>query len=139
MDDPVGPFVSRYKALGLTGTPATPEEVRTMEKQLGVSFPAAYKAFLLVLGRDGGPDFVGSDCTLRHLPGLRAGAESLLKSCGSPFQLPEKAFVFLMHQGYVFAYFVADGTTEDPPVYSYMEGESAPVQKAERFSVWLEL
>ena len=139
MDELVTALVLRYRESGLTGTPALPEEVEALERKLGVAFPAAYKAFLLILGRDGGPDFVGSDCTIGHVPKLREGAEELLQSCGSPFRLPESVVVFLMHQGYVFAYFIADGRSEDPPVFFYLEGDSAPVQKAETFSAWLQL
>src|SRR5262245_16589947 len=139
MDATVANFVSRYQALGLTGTPATPEEVETLERQLGVVFPAAYKAFLLILGRDGVPDFTGSDCTIEHLPRLRGWAEELLRESSCPFELPENAVVFLMHQGYFFVYFVPDGTTEAPPVFAYREGEPGPVQQAEAFSAWLKL
>src|SRR5215472_16251878 len=130
MNESVEAFVSRYRALGLDGTPATPEEIAALERQFGVVFPAAYKAFLLILGRDGGADFIGSDCTIRSVPTLREGAEKLLRSRGCRFGLPEKAVVFLMHQGYFFIYFVADGTAEDPPIYAYREGDEVPSQKA---------
>jgi hypothetical protein len=139
MDDKVTTFITRFEAMGLEGAPASPEEVAALEKQLGVTFPAAYKAFLLILGRDGGSDFIGSDCTICQLPGLRAGAEDLLQRSGSQYTLPEKAFVFLMHQGYFFVYFLADQTSEDPPVFAYREGDPAPVKKAESFSAWLAL
>jgi hypothetical protein len=139
MDDPVATFITRYKALGLDGTPASMEEVSALEQEMGLTLPAAYKAFLLILGRDGGPDFVGSDCTIRHLPCLRAGAEDLLRQCGSRYTLPEQALVYLMHQGYYFVYFLADGVSEDPPVFAYLEGDPAPVEKAESFSAWLKL
>jgi SMI1-KNR4 cell-wall len=139
MTDSIAAFVSRYKALGLTGTPAALHEVEALERQLGVVFPEAYKAFLLILGRDGGPDFVGSDCTIGEVPTLREGAERLLRAQGSPFRLPEQAVVFLMHQGYSFLFFVADGTVEDPPVFAYLEGDPGPIQKAESFSAWLAL
>lgn len=118
MDNGVRSFVTRYRALGLTGTPAAPEEVEGLERRLGVTFPSAYKAFLLILGCDGGPDFVGSDCTTKHLPWLRDGAHELLRRSGSTVLLPEKAVVCLMHQGYFFVYFVADGKSDDPPVFS---------------------
>jgi hypothetical protein len=139
MDAKVAEFARRYEAMGLQGTPASPDEVASLERQLGVMFPAAYKAFLFVLGRDGGPDFIGSDCTIRHLPKLREWAEGLLRECGSQYTLPEKAFVFFMHQGYSFLYFVADQSSEDPAVYAYVEGDSAPVKKAESFTAWLSL
>ena len=139
MDDAVATFITRYEAMGLEGTPASPAEVVTIERQLGLPFPAAYKAFLLILGRDGGSDFIGSDCTIRDLPGLRRGAEGLLRRSGSTYTLPEKAFVFIMHQGYSFHYFLADQTSEDPAVFAYNEGDPAPAQKAESFSAWLAL
>ncbi len=138
MDDEVTAFITRYEAMGLQGTSASLEDVSALEKQLLVTFPAAYKAFLLILGRDGGSDFIGSDCTTRHLPGLRESAEGLLRECGSPFALPDAAVVFLMHQGCYFCYFVADGM-DDPPVFAYREGDASPGQKAESFSQWLAL
>jgi SMI1-KNR4 cell-wall len=139
MDDTVAAFITRYEAMGLEGTPANSEEVAALEQELGVRFPAAYKAFLFILGRDGGSDFIGSDCTIRHLPELRGGAEDLLRRCGSQFTLPKKAFVYLMHQGYNFFYFLADQTSEDPAVFAYLEGDPAPVKKSESFSAWLAL
>jgi hypothetical protein len=139
MDDKVAAFIARFEAMGLDGTPASTGEVAAVQEQLGLPFPAAYKAFLLILGGDGGPDFVGSDCTIYHLPRLRAGAEDLLRRCGSPFLLPERAIVYLMHQGYYFVYFLADGASEDPSVFSYLEGDPAPVENAESFSAWLTL
>jgi hypothetical protein len=139
MNDNVAAFVRRYAAMGLEGTPATPEEVEALERQQGKKLPSAYKAFLFILGRDGGADFIGSDCTISHLPELRGKAEDLLRDCGSQHTLPEKAFVYLMHQGYSFFYFVADQVSEDPPVYAYLEGDPAPVKKAESFTGWLTL
>jgi hypothetical protein len=139
MDEKVAAFITRYEAMGLEGVPASPEEVAALELQLGKRFPAAYKAFLLILGRDGGSDFMGSDCTIRSLPELRGWAEELLRECGSRETLPENAVVFLMHQGYFFAYFLVDEGTDDPPVFAYQEGDNAPVMKAETFSAWLAL
>jgi hypothetical protein len=139
MDDNVAALVRRYEAMGLEGTPASPDEIAALEQQMGVKFPAAYKAFLFILGRDGGSDFIGSDCTIRHLLKLRGRAEDLLRRCGSQYTLPEKAVVYLMHQGYSFFYFVADQTSEDPAVYAYLEGDPAPVKKAESFTAWLTL
>lgn len=139
MDDKVTAFLRRYEAMGLEGTPASPDEVAALEHQLGMKFPGAYKAFLFILGRDGGSDFIGSDCTIRHLPNLRRGAEDLLRRCGSQYTLPAKAFVFLMHQGYSFFYFVADQTSDDPAVYGYLESDPAPVKKSDSFTAWLTL
>ncbi|HEX4606813.1 MAG TPA: SMI1/KNR4 family protein [Urbifossiella sp.] len=139
MDDTTASFIARYEAMGLEGTPASPKEVVTLQEQLGLVFPVAYKAFLLILGRDGGSDFIGSDCTISALPRLRSGAENLLQRCGSEYTLPERAMVFLMHQGYSFVYFVADGASADPPVFAYVEGDTVPVEVAGSFTGWLGL
>jgi hypothetical protein len=139
MDDKVASYMARYKAMGLEGTPATAQAVAALEKQLGLTFPVAYRAFLLILGRDGGPDFTGFDCSIRVVPKLREWAEELLAECGSPFVLPANAVVFLMNQGYYFVYFLADRGSDDPAVYAYLEGQQAPDQKAESFSAWLQL
>jgi hypothetical protein len=137
MDETVASFVARFKAMGLTGSPATAQEVGALERKLGLTFPAAYKAFLLILGGDGGPDFTGFDCTIHHLPVLREWAAELLRGSGSPFELPERTVVFLMNQGYYFVYFVADERSEDPPVFDYLEGNSKPEKKADSLSAWL--
>jgi hypothetical protein len=39
-----------------------------------------------------------------------------------------------MHQGYQFFYFIADGSSDDPPVYYYLEGEPEVVRRFERLS-----
>jgi hypothetical protein len=41
-----------------------------------------------------------------------------------------------MHQGYFFEYFVIDGS-DDPIVYSYMEGDKDVKSSARRLSEWV--
>jgi hypothetical protein len=67
------------------------------------------------------------------MPDLHRAADTLLREDGQPL-LPKNAFVFLMHQGYHFMYFIADGQSDDPPVYYYLEGELRMVRKFDRFS-----
>ena len=132
MNDTIAEYVSRFRSLGLDGGAATDGEVAELERSAGV-LPASYKAYLLIAGREPPRAWVGSDCTIRHLPGLREGAEELLRENGQP-PLPARAFVFLMHQGYQFFYFEADGKDEDPPVLHYLEGQPNVVRRFERFS-----
>jgi hypothetical protein len=139
MHESAAKFVQRFRVMGLTGTPAAPVAIHALEDQLGVVFPAAYVALLLILGRNGGPDFCGTDCTIPQIRSNWEGAVQLLKENHSSFALPEKAVVFMMHQGYNFCYFVADGTADDPPVYAYMDGDPMPMRKADSISAWLEL
>jgi hypothetical protein len=57
----------------------------------------------------------------------------LLKEDGAPFSLPMEAFVFFMHQGYQFMFFLADGA-EDPEVWYYHEGDGVPALRYPSFS-----
>lgn len=132
MNDSVAEYVSRFRSLGLDGRAATDGEIGELERSAG-ALPASYKAYLLVAGRQPPSAWVGSDCALRHLPGLRKGAEELLRENGQP-PLPASAFVFLMHQGYQFFYFETDGRNDDPPVFYYLEGQPKVVRRFEHFS-----
>ena len=130
-------FLKRYSSLGFSGVPCTTAEVDDLQRQFGVRLPAAYRAFLLLMGREPDESFVGSDCAYRHVKGLRTGAEELLVQSGPPFALSSQDFVFFMHQGYQFLYFPCDDASDDPPVYHYMEYEPAAKKVYERFSDWM--
>ncbi len=133
MADLVGEYLERFRLLGLDGSPCSASEVERVEEVLGVSLPPAYKAYLRIAGREPPAAWVGSDCTVRHLEGLREAAEHLLRDGGQP-PLPAEALVFCMHQGYQFFYVIADGCSDDPAVFYYLEGEPGVVRRFERFS-----
>jgi hypothetical protein len=101
--------------------PCTEEEVRTLEQEVGLSLPAAYREFLLWMGHGTDGLLRGSDCLYEDLILLQRDAVGLMKEDDYPEPLPEDAFVFLMHQGYQFGFFrTSEG--DDPPVYRYYEG-----------------
>lgn len=133
MREAVREYLQRFRSLGLKGSPCSASEVERLQSDSGLPLPAAYKAYLLIAGQAPPPAWVGSDCAVRHLPSLRAEAERLLRESGRP-PLPTEAFVFLMHQGYQFFYFVADGRSDDPEIFYYFEGEPAVVRSFDRFS-----
>jgi hypothetical protein len=56
---------------------------------------------------------------------LNEGAAEILKEDGAEFFLEPNDLVFMMHQGYMFWYFKADGNP-DPIVYGYFEGKLKP-------------
>lgn len=111
--------------------------IARLEEHLGLPIPAAYRAYLAIAGASPPPELVGSDCHDHYLFKLHDWATVLLKESGEPFSLPDDAIVFLMHQGYQFFYFHADGTTDDPPVYYYFENRSACERPYDRFSDWV--
>src|SRR5579859_3278188 len=101
--------------------PCTEEEVHALEQKCHCSLPEAYKEFLLTMGKGAGNFFVGSDIFYHDLDGLREVAIEILTEVGFPQKLPKDAFVFFMHQGYLFNFFLtSDG--DDPPIYRYLEG-----------------
>jgi hypothetical protein len=106
---------------------ASDEEVEELEIYAGGKLPAVYKQFLKQLGRSAGELFRGSEYAVSqcfHLR-LKEHAEELLRRSGASFILPQTAFVFLMSQGYQFAFFNLD-QGDDPSVYHYFEDDRTP-------------
>jgi len=81
---------------------------------------------------------------MHESPLLNDWAKELLEENGVACFLKNDDFVFLMHQGYVFCYFKADGT-EDPDVYQYIETDPTPEKigplsefvQARRMKLWI--
>lgn len=103
------------------------DEVAELERYAGGRFPTVYRQYLGLFGRRSGELFRGTESGLSqpHRLRLREAAERLLERRPSGFRLPPGAFVFLMTQGYQFAYFPTDAGN-DPPVFRYLEGDDRP-------------
>lgn len=100
--------------------PCTEQEIYSLEADLSITLPKAYKEFLLWGGHEAGGLFEGSDCFLRHLLNIQEWAIDLLNENSFLEILPKDAFVFYMHQGYEFMFFnLSEG--DDPPIYIYNE------------------
>ncbi len=112
----------------------TEKEIQQIESGIGAKLPLAYHEFLSRMGHSAGRLFVGTDIFFEHLPNLASGANRLLARDGKLF-LPDRAFVFGMHQGYQFTFFILDGT-EKPIVNGYME-KSGFYRVADSFSEFL--
>lgn len=77
---------------------------------------------------------IGSEWQANKLHDLQVWAAELLEE--NNFRpLPAHAFVFWMHQGYQFAFFILNGE-DDPPVFYYREGQTETefVKSFERLS-----
>jgi SMI1-KNR4 cell-wall len=142
MVNPVSKIKRRLLALPNTGPldleGASEDEIRDLEKYAGGQLPAVYKQFLQQLGRSAGELFRGSDYSVGqqfHLH-LKEHAEELLGRSKASFVLPAQAFVFLMSQGYQFAFFHID-QGDDPSVYHYLEGDQSPKQLDDTLSGYL--
>jgi len=109
-----------------------------IHRELNLALPQSYIDFLYDMGHGAGGFLKGSDCFYDDLINIQKWARDLLIENNFPLSLPDKAFVFLMHQGYQFSFMdLAEGY--DPPVYSYCEGqkEQTFIKTADKFGDFL--
>lgn len=81
--------------------------------------PEIYRRFCEKARRSVPPRFVGSDLFNDRFD-LKEAAIELLKENNVENFLSDEDFVFMMHQGYIFYYFKADGNP-NPDVWGYTE------------------
>jgi hypothetical protein len=100
--------------------------------------PASYQSFLETMGRHAGGVFDGTSILYPEVLGAKHGARALLARRQSPLELGDSKFVFMIHQGYVFAFFdVLCG--EDPEVVQYMDEEDPKFERiSSSFTEYLE-
>jgi len=111
-------------------------EIVDLEKQLGIYLPEAYKEFLLWMGKNPDVFLLGSEVEYNSLIKIQGWANELLKEKELE-PLPSNAFVFYMHQGYQFSYFLL-GQSEDPQVYFFDEGITKEVKSLDvPYSQWI--
>jgi hypothetical protein len=98
---------------------ATMTSVSKYEQEKGIIFPDAYKDFYERCALSVPANLVGTDL-INDKPELKKWAIELLQENGVNDILDEKDFVFMMHQGYIFWFFRADGI-QNPDVFGYSE------------------
>lgn len=111
----------------------TDAEIAEVEKDVGVSLPAAYREFLHRMGRSAGNFYVGTDLFYPQILGATLAAHELVAEVKTGIVLPHGALVIAMHQGYQFLFIDAD-EGDDPPVHYYMENSGSFVKKANSLS-----
>lgn len=106
------------------------EEIEAIKAGQNVTeLPTLYNEFLETIGKGAQGLYVGTNIYYDdNLYKLKDFANELLQESESNFELPENAFVFAMHQGYQFLYFLCE-ETDDPTVFYYIENLSAPEKK----------
>lgn len=108
--------------------PCDDSQIYSIERRCNISLPQSYKEFLRWGGVSAGGFRRDSNCFYEYSSQfleMREIAEELLIEDDFVDLLPEDAFVFDMHQGYIFWFFkTLDG--DDPPVYGYQQG-CAPI------------
>ncbi|HVH32753.1 MAG TPA: SMI1/KNR4 family protein [Tahibacter sp.] len=115
---------------------SSPQQIAALEQSAGAALPLAYRHFLAAAGEDAPGFFTGTSFFRSQIGGLHAAANALLEENGETVRLSADAFVFAMHQGYVFHYFLlSEG--DDPPIYMYDEGNGPPAKLCDTYSEYL--
>ena len=119
-------LVAENPIINLSGhfNACTPQEVAELEREIGLKLPLAYKEFLLWAGKGLGVFEEGSTFYYdQDLIELQQTAREFLIEDNFPKELPDDAFVFWMHQGYMFCFFrMSEG--DNPLVHNYSEGRN---------------
>jgi hypothetical protein len=113
----------------------SPAEIEAVAAAQG-DLPGSYARFLAAMGRQAGHLMRGTDLYFPRILKAREWAVDLLRESGQPFQLESDDVVFALHQGYVMYFFRQRG--DDPEVWEYAEGESAPVPSGKGLAAFLE-
>mgnify|MGYP001792536543 CR=1 FL=1 len=100
------------------------DKLNELEKRLNISLPLIYKEFYLECEKSIPRKMIGTDL-YNNKNELKEWASELLEEDNAVNFLTEKDFVFMMHQGYMFWYFNANGT-ENPNVFFYREMSLKP-------------
>jgi hypothetical protein len=111
------------------------KEISEIEAAVFPPLPLAYKWFLKTMGKGAGEFLVGEDVFYPKMLGLKSAAMELMQSLGRKWNLPDKAIVFLGHQGYQFLFFERD--TDDPEVSLLLDSEPEARKVFDSFSEWL--
>ena len=134
----VSATIAQLRSSGLCPPRSTrgcaPSAIEHLELAWGRQLPSAYKVFLRALGEGAGAFLRGSDFTCPEIGSVNSAAREL--AAESNLTLPDHAFVFFMHQGYQFIFFLLD-EENDPQVYAFEEGDSALRPIGLSFSQWL--
>ena len=106
-----------------------------LEEQLGFALPRAYRKHILHYGSKS--PIIGTDCAPTDVPSNTKFLPDLLKENGIEFTFPKNLVCFLMHQGYIAAWFDAEDG-DDPECSFFSEGATPePTQEGE-FSIFME-
>ncbi|QDV30838.1 SMI1 / KNR4 family protein [Planctopirus ephydatiae] len=127
-----------YEANKRSFTGYTEQQIAAAETALNVRFPTVYRSYLRIMGVTHGDLFCGSSvASINDYSDHRKFAEELINESDVKWQLDEKAVVFLEHQGYMFCYFIADGSF-DSPIHQYFESDESAKQCSAGFAEMLD-
>lgn len=108
-------------------------EITRLEEHFDVRLPAAYRDFLGRIGKGAGEFMLSDHWAFRfdELFKIARNDDYYSEMC----DLPESYFVFAEREGCAWVFLVADGQSDDPPVYIFDEGEERTHKQIGR-SIW---
>jgi hypothetical protein len=115
----------------------TNAEIAELEQKLNIKFPAVYRAYLEVMGRQAGDFLRGEEHSYPDLLTLKEGAQEILADSEITYRLSPTDFVFWMSQGTQFAFFDTS-VGDDPLVFHYREYTAAPIKRHDHLSEFLD-
>lgn len=102
-------------------TGCTDNEIEKIMNAQNVSFlPESYKQVLKLMGKSGLDRAIFCDSLYNDLLSMKQYGKELFDYVDN-VALPDDAFVFAMHHGYILWYFPTSIRLENPPVYGYKE------------------
>lgn len=131
-------LIEQHRAF-LTTFAGYPEaDVASMEARLGVRLPAVFRTYLLKMGIGHAELFQGSDLVSpASVEQFRADGIAIMKDSRGEDFLANEAVVFIVHQGYMFFYLLADGQF-DGSVFLYPGGRALPRQASDTFAAFVD-
>ncbi|MCY6490248.1 SMI1/KNR4 family protein [Leptolyngbya sp. GGD] len=122
LDEAKVKFAEVFQGTNCEAKPSTEAEIREMEKDLNLSFPAAYKEFLLWMG-NGTRGFIGHFAYRTHSLPLNLEDAKALVEKDALVTLPDDSIIFCWgSQGDCFK-FIQAFESENPRVHEYSEGD----------------
>ena len=109
--------------------------IAKLEKDLGFALPLAYRKHIQRHGSKS--PIIGTDCAPKDVLSNTEYLPDLLRENEIEYGLPKNLVCFLMHQGYMAAWFDAEDG-EDPECMFFSEGTTPQPQPEGRFSTFIE-
>jgi hypothetical protein len=133
-------FLDNYNGVYNNCKGITVEEIQSLEAEFEVTFPAAYREYLLVFGKESG-DLLSSYYTeISYLYKNKPNAIYALNfdesKDHSHIEIKDSYFFFAQWQSYIFYFFDCASNNEDPPVYIFNDSLEMFLYK-ESFSLFI--
>jgi len=98
------------------------EEVDELEAKIGFPLPAAFREYLIFMGKDYKGVMVGTNCFITDVISNTEYLPELLEENNLDYKLPKNYLAFFGHQGYIMSWFALPCVEDNPVCYFFSEG-----------------